>query len=90
MAATVRLAPVQVDYLNFIRAAAAQIVLIGHASGYFMAGMERDGHLETFGVLVFFLLSGFLITSSVLQKLDRPEYGFGLYRFDRFCRSVAC
>ena len=89
MATTVRLAPVQVDYLNFIRAAAAQIVLIGHASGYFMAGMERDGHLETFGVLVFFLLSGFLITSSVLQKLDRADYGFGHYLIDRFCRIFA-
>ncbi|MEI9984549.1 MAG: acyltransferase [Aliidongia sp.] len=86
MATTVRLAPLQVDYLNFIRAAAAQIVLIGHASGYFLSGLERDGHLETFGVLVFFLLSGFLITSSVLQKLDRPEYGFGHYLIDRFCR----
>jgi len=89
MATSVRLAPVQVDYLNFIRAAAAQIVLIGHASGYFMAGMERDGHLETFGVLVFFLLSGFLITSSVLQKLGRPDYGFGHYLIDRFCRIFA-
>ena len=89
MATTVRLAPVQIDYLNFIRAAAAQIVLIGHASGYFMAGMERDGHLETFGVLVFFLLSGFLITSSVLQKLDRDDYGFGHYLIDRFCRIFA-
>jgi peptidoglycan/LPS O-acetylase OafA/YrhL len=89
MATSVRLAPIQVDYLNFIRAAAAQIVLLGHASGYFMAGMERDGHLETFGVLVFFLLSGFLITSSVLQKLDRADYGFGHFLIDRFCRIFA-
>jgi len=37
-------------------------------------------------VLVFFLLSGFLITSSVVQKLDRPDYGFGHYLIDRFCR----
>ena len=86
MATTVRLAPLQIDYLNFIRAGAAQIVLIGHASGYYLAGLERDGHLETLGVLVFFLLSGFLITSSVLQKLHRPDYGFGHYLIDRFCR----
>src|ERR1700735_3256298 len=59
MATTVRLAPLQIDYLNLIRAGAAEIVLIGHASGYCLAGLERDGHLETFGVLIFFLLSGF-------------------------------
>jgi peptidoglycan/LPS O-acetylase OafA/YrhL len=83
---SVRLAPLQIDYLNLIRAGAAEIVLIGHASGYCLAGLERDGHLETFGVLIFFLLSGFLITSSVLEKLDRPDYGFGHYLIDRFCR----
>jgi peptidoglycan/LPS O-acetylase OafA/YrhL len=89
MASTVRLAPLQIDYLNFIRAAGAQLVLIGHASGYFLAGLERDGHIETFGVLIFFLISGFLITSSVLQKLDRPDYGFSHYLIDRFCRIFA-
>jgi peptidoglycan/LPS O-acetylase OafA/YrhL len=86
MTSSVRLAPLQIDYLNLIRAGAAETVLIGHASGYCLSGLERDGHIETLGVLVFFLLSGFLITSSVLEKLGRPDYGFNHYLIDRFCR----
>ena len=87
MAHSVRLAPSQVDYLNIVRAAAAQIVLFGHASHYyFNRGFLASGRLETFGVLVFFLLSGFLICTSVLQKWERPDYRFEHYVIDRFCR----
>jgi peptidoglycan/LPS O-acetylase OafA/YrhL len=86
MATSVRLAPLQITYLNLIRGGAAQIVLIGHASGYCLAGLEQDGHIETFGVLIFFLLSGFLITSSAFQKLQQPEYGYRHFVIERFCR----
>lgn len=89
MASSVRLAPLQIDYLNLVRAAASQLVLIGHASAWYLAGFEHDGHLETFGVLIFFLLSGFLITSSALQKLDGPGYGYAEFTIDRFCRIFA-
>ena len=86
MAHSVKLAPCQIDYLNLVRALAAQIVLIGHSTAYFLAGHDRGGRWETTGVLVFFLLSGFLITLSVQQKRDRAEYSFGHYLIDRFCR----
>jgi len=86
MAASVRLAPLQIAYLNLIRGSAAQIVLIGHASGYCLAGLEQNGHIETFGVLIFFLLSGFLITSSAFQKLQQPDYGYRHFVIERFCR----
>lgn len=87
MAHSVRLAPSQVDYLNLVRAAAAQIVLFGHASHYYFNGrLLASGRLETLGVLVFFLLSGFLICTSVLQKWERTDYRFGHYVIDRFCR----
>jgi peptidoglycan/LPS O-acetylase OafA/YrhL len=87
VASSVRLAASQVDFLNLVRAAAAQVVLIGHATHYYLSGRFNEyGRLETFGVLVFFLLSGFLICSSVVQKWDRPDYRFEHYLIDRFCR----
>lgn len=89
MAHSVKLAPCQIDYLNLVRALAAQIVLVGHSTAYFLAGHDRGGRWETFGVLVFFLLSGFLIASSVQQKRDRADYRFGHYLIDRFCRIFA-
>ncbi len=87
MASSVKLAPCQVDFLNLVRAGAAQLVLVGHTMSYYLAGgIDRDGRIETFGVLVFFLLSGFLIALSVLQKCDRNDYTFAHYLTDRFCR----
>jgi peptidoglycan/LPS O-acetylase OafA/YrhL len=86
MAHSVKLAPCQIDYLNLVRALAAQVVLIGHSTAYFLAGHDRGGRWETSGVLVFFLLSGFLIALSVQQKRDRTEYRFGHYLIDRFVR----
>lgn len=87
MAHSVRLAPSQVDYLNLVRAVAAQIVLFGHASHYYLDGrFLASGRLETLGVLVFFLLSGFLICTSVLQKWEQTDYRFEHYVIDRFCR----
>src|SRR5690349_17916954 len=38
------------------------------------------------GVLVFFILSGFLVCSSVVQKWDRSDYRFEHFLIDRFCR----
>jgi peptidoglycan/LPS O-acetylase OafA/YrhL len=89
MAHSVKLAPCQIDYLNLVRALAAQIVLIGHSTAYFLAGHDRGGRWEQAGVLVFFLLSGFLIALSVQQKRDRADYRFGHYLIDRFCRIFA-
>src|ERR1700694_2647810 len=88
MASSVRLAPTQVDLLNLVRAAAAQLVLIGHTTHYYLGGVDSSGRLETMGVLIFFVLSGFLICSSVAQKWHRPDYRFAHYMIERFCRIV--
>ncbi len=87
MASSVRLAPLQVDLLNLVRASAAQLVLVGHATHYYLDGQfNARGRLETMGVLIFFVLSGFLISSSVVQKWGRSDYGLEHYLIDRFCR----
>lgn len=87
MTTSSRLCSAQIVYLDFVRATAAQLVLVGHASHYFLVGsFLRHGQAETFGVLLFFLISGFLICHSVIEKLGRRDYSFGTYFLDRFFR----
>lgn len=87
MASSVRLSPLQIDFLNLVRAAAAQLVLVGHAMPYYLHNpLDASGRPATMGVLIFFILSGFLICSSVAQKWDRFDYRFEHFLIDRFCR----
>ncbi len=87
MASSVRVSPAQVDLLNFARASAAQLVLVGHTMHQYLdIQLDRNGRLETFGVLIFFVLSGFLICSSVLQRWDGADYRLEHFIVDRFCR----
>jgi peptidoglycan/LPS O-acetylase OafA/YrhL len=84
---TARLTEAQRVYLDFLRATAALAVLAGHAGKIFYPGGKlANSHSEMFGVLVFFLLSGFLISFSVFQKYHHPEYRFTEYFIERFCR----
>jgi peptidoglycan/LPS O-acetylase OafA/YrhL len=84
------LSPAQTAYLDFVRAAGAIMVLFGHAAQYFLPeSWLANGLIQGLGVYVFFLISGFLITLSVLQKLHSPSYGFGDYFCDRFFRIYA-
>jgi peptidoglycan/LPS O-acetylase OafA/YrhL len=81
------LSPAQVAYLDLLRAAAAMMVLLGHAAIYFdPQSWAASSDMQSVGVSLFFLISGFLISLSVLQKLDDSRYGFGAYFIDRFCR----
>ncbi len=77
----------QSAYLDFVRAAAAMIVLFGHASMIFLTGgfLNRT-NVQSGGVLVFFLLSGFLISYSTFKKHQDEDYGFREYFIDRFTR----
>ena len=85
--ALARLNDAQRVYLDFLRAAAALAVLVGHAGKIFLPGGRlANSHSEMFGVLIFFILSGFLISFSVFQKYDRTEYRFTEYFIERFCR----
>jgi peptidoglycan/LPS O-acetylase OafA/YrhL len=85
------LSPGQAAYLDLLRAGGALMVLFGHAGHYFLPQTPwlANGVLQGIGVYIFFLISGFLITLSVLQKLGSPSYGFGDYLCDRFFRIYA-
>ena len=79
------LTPAQSAYLDLLRGGAAQAVLVGHA----LLAFGQPGPLlralpHTAGVLIFFLLSGFLITLTTLRKASSdPGYGFGIYVVER-------
>lgn len=69
--------------LDLIRGLSAQMVLAGHA--YSMAwGHHLPIPIQNFGVLSFFVLSGFLVTRSVVNKPG--TYRFGDYLVDRGTR----
>jgi len=74
-------------YLDCARAAAAIAVLTGHAANIFLQGSRAaNSNIEIVGVMIFFLLSGFLISFSVFKKYADAEYGFAEYFIERFCR----
>jgi peptidoglycan/LPS O-acetylase OafA/YrhL len=85
-------------YLDFFRGISAQMVLVGHSLNIFISGsfmqMGANGMLEAsrpipymqnLGVVIFFALSGFLITASVVE---RSKLGYDLASFiaDRAAR----
>lgn len=82
-----------VIFFDFARGVSAQAVVLGHAfnlflPGIFMAPGKPVFYIQSFAVIIFFVLSGFLITSAVLKKKDVPEFTFGSYLIDRVARVV--
>lgn len=73
-----------VAFLDLLRAAAANVVLLGHASDIFGLGLHVP--LGSIGVGVFFILSGFLILQSSMARLERPGPRFWPFLIDRFAR----
>jgi peptidoglycan/LPS O-acetylase OafA/YrhL len=71
--------------LDLVRGVSAQIVLIGHLISFY-GFQARYGipTIQNFGVVVFFILSGFLITQTTLLK--GLDYGFKNFFIDRFSR----
>jgi peptidoglycan/LPS O-acetylase OafA/YrhL len=91
MTPAARLTPAQRCYLDFIRFAAALLVVFGHASEFFLKGASfNNGNLQAVGVLTFFLISGFLISTSAFQKRSDPKYTFRSFFIDRFARIYSC
>lgn len=76
--------------LDALRAVAAQMVCVGHGLVYFQVGAAaRPPYLpsmQNVGVLLFFLMSGFLITATLVRKSSDPDYTFARYFVDRFSR----
>lgn len=79
--------------LNAIRAISAQLVVIGH--GISFTGVALSLHqpnfpwMQNIAVLVFFILSGCLITYSLLNKqqaTSNKQYTYKHYFIDRFTR----
>ncbi len=75
----------QATYLDGLRGFAAQLVLLGHIYSLVLFPGSTLG-LGDLGVIVFFILSGFLITYTSLLKKKRSDYSAGAYFSDRFFR----
>ena len=73
--------------LDFLRAVAAQMVCVGHAFNFFIGGWpENLPYMQNVGVLLFFIISGFLITHTLVARSENPNYGFARFFIDRFAR----
>lgn len=76
--------------LDLIRLVSAQLVVIGHT----IQGLEifpflqppYAPYMQNVAVVVFFVLSGFLISYTVFSRRDRTDYDFRVYFIDRFFR----
>jgi peptidoglycan/LPS O-acetylase OafA/YrhL len=78
-------------FLNIVRLVACEMVVLGHFltryqpvpfDSLFRLGSTMGG----VAVLLFFVLSGFLISYSLLRKAEDPYYGFRSYFVDRISR----
>ena len=71
--------------LDFIRGISSQLVVLGHLlSFYGIMEFYKIPVIQNFGVMVFFILSGFLITQTTILK--GKAYGCKNYLIDRFSR----
>ncbi|GFE51047.1 acyltransferase [Roseobacter cerasinus] len=79
------MSPGQSTLLDAIRALAAHFVLLGHILSLSIFPGLRTG-LGDLGVIIFFILSGFLIAATSTQKADLGRYNFRDYLLDRAFR----
>ena len=76
--------------LDAIRGLSAQAVVVGHAISFFGVLPQLQPpyapYMQNVGVVVFFVLSGYLISYTVWRKRARGLYTFGTYAIERFAR----
>lgn len=70
--------------LDFLRAAAAQMVCVGHALNFGSGATVTL--LPNVGVLIFFILSGFVIAHTLSTKSQSKTYGIADFGIERFAR----
>jgi peptidoglycan/LPS O-acetylase OafA/YrhL len=84
------LSPEASVYLNIVRVAACEVVVVSHFytkyRPMYLDSIFFGGMLGGLGVFTFFAISGFLISYSVYQKTQDPQYRFRHYFVDRFSR----
>ncbi|WP_298953105.1 acyltransferase [uncultured Nonlabens sp.] len=77
--------------LDLIRGVSAQVVVLGHGISFFaifpLLQQPYFPELQSISVLIFFLLSGFLISYSTIRKKTKiKSYNIKYYMADRFSR----
>jgi peptidoglycan/LPS O-acetylase OafA/YrhL len=77
----------QSTFINLIRGVSAQLVLIGHLYGFYFSGQSI--FIQNFGVVIFFILSGHLVTLSALRVIQNDVFNFKKFFIDRFSRIYA-
>lgn len=83
------ISPAQSDYLDGLRAIAAQMVLLTHVLALIIGDGKLTSALGSAAVATFFLLSGFLVTYSALSKPPASGYGLADFLSDRAFRIYA-
>lgn len=96
MRPTYALSPNKSDFLNLVRWIAALVVVIGHADMYLgLFGGGDAAEWSAFGyfgvhahaaVIVFFVLSGYVVAYATDTKCSQGNYGFRDYFLDRWSR----
>lgn len=89
------LSPGKSDFLNLVRWAAALVVVLGHADMYLAQFGGNPERWTSFGylgahshaaVMVFFVLSGYVVAYATEKKAERGSYGLRAYFLDRWSR----
>ncbi|MES2590607.1 MAG: acyltransferase [Bacteroidota bacterium] len=78
-------------FLDLIRAISVQMVVVGHGISFCSIALfmhpPNFPWIQNIAVVIFFILSGYLISNSIFYKLSTdPHYSFKSYFIDRFSR----
>lgn len=76
--------------LDLCRYLAAQAVCVGHAISFFGVAKSiqppRFPYIQNLGVIIFFILSGFLIAHVLISRRSDESYGLGSFLIERTAR----
>ena len=88
----IRLSGSQQIFLDKYRIIAAYFVLVGHSFSYYQMTIFKDQqyfpYIQNIGVVMFFLLSGFLTTYSLNNKNKNGDYEFEMFAKHKAARIM--